>query len=281
MVSKQKSIFDKEPVKVQPKKKKKLEDEFVPFEESIFARPKKVIGNNSDSDDKIKYKEPEFFIKDDGISFEESIFAKPIKIIKESNNNGNREYKSFIKDDGISLEESLFAIRRITPKKDTKDNKVEYKRTEFLVHTDYVPFEESIFAKHKSVVSSTPVVISEDDIINLVKLFNKYKDIYMKEYISNTERLNIIDANTFNNCCILLENSLKVKIMDIEAYAIVKKIIRNACTCVEDTFYCYTNINRALMDFITELSPVISVYDMYHIIDRSYAEVINEFCGQK
>ncbi len=90
----------------------------------------------------------------------------------------------------------------------------------------------------------------------------------------------MIDANTYNICCMNLEESRKTKYISIEIYDLVKRVIKSACICIEDTFYCYTNMNKALLDLIAELHPDMDISIMYHIVDKSYAEVIDEFGGK-
>ena len=207
MVSKQRSIFDKEPVKVRSlKNQTKTEDEFVSIEDTIFCQRSIYKEDNDDKDD----------------------------------------------DD-----------------------------TKFVVHDDEVPFDESIFAKSKKKALIVSNVFSKEYKIDLEELFNKYKDIYAIEYILNVKRLNIMDVNTFNTCCINLEESRKTKVMNIDStYDLIKRIIKSVCTCTEDVFCCYTNMNRALLDLISELNPSMDTFTMYQVLDRSYVEVIDEFGGK-
>lgn len=231
MVSKQKSIFDKEPVKVRVQKEQTKTEDVVPFEESIFALNKK---------DKITDYSINLAPKEDFVPIEDTIFCQ----------------RSIIKDDNGE---------------DSEDN---------LSHDDEVPLEESIFAKRKKSVLVLPKAFPKECKINLDDLFNKYKDLYMSEYISNVNRSNMIDANMFNNCCVILEESRKTKVMNVEAYDIVKKVIKSVCTCVGDVFYSYTNINIVLLSLISELYPDMDTFTMYKILDRSYIEVIDEFGGK-
>lgn len=90
----------------------------------------------------------------------------------------------------------------------------------------------------------------------------------------------MIDSNMFNVCCMNLEESRKTKIMNIESYNIVKRIIKSVCTCVGDVFYSYTNLNVTLINLVTEVDLSADTTTIYHILDRSYAEVIDEFGGK-
>ena len=234
MASKQKSIFDKEPVKVRPQKHQPKTEDVVPFEDSIFALNKK---------DKV------------------AVHSEPL----------------VLKDDFVSIEDTIFCQRSVCQ----EDNDREDEDTKFVVHDDEIPFEESIFAKHKKRVTTVSNIPFMECKIDLEKLFDKYKDIYMNDYILNVKRLNMIDANTFNTCCINLEESRKTKVMNINTtYDLIKRIIKSVCTCTEDVFCCYTNMNRALFDLISELNPGMDTFTMYHILDRSYAEVIDEIGGK-
>lgn len=222
MVSKQKSIFDKRPVKIIKKEKNK--EEFVSLEDSIFASKRKK---------------------------EKHIESKQVED----------------KDEFVPIEDIIFC----TKTEEECDN-----NNDITVHDDEVPIEESIFAKKKKGVSSCSKVFSVDKKIDYEALFNKYKVLYMNETILNVQRLNMIDSNIYNNSCVLLEKSKKTKIMNVESYDMVKRVIKSVCTCVGDVFYSYTNMNKTLLDLISELDPEIDTSMMYHILDRSYAEVIDE-----
>jgi len=236
-MAKQKSIFDKVQVKVPQKEKTK--EEFIPFEESIFAKRKKSTAV------------PII------VPVEDTIFCQK----------SNDEY--------IPIEDTIFCQSGIYKDNDNEDNKT----NEYIVHDDEVPLEESIFARNKKKPSFTLKANSKDDKIDLEEVFNRYKVIYTNEYILNIKRLNMIDVDTFNNCCVLLDESRKTKFVNVQSYDIVKQIIKSVCTCVADTFYSYTNMNTALINLISELDTNIDVYTMYHVIDRSYSEAIEEFGG--
>lgn len=199
---------------------------------------------------------------DETVPFEESIFAikkkEPVVV------------KAVHEEEYVPIEDTIF-YQGSSYREEDDDNS-------FLSNDDEIPLEESIFAKPKKIVSS-PVVIKSKENINLNDLFMKYKDIYMNECICNKQRLNMIDSNTFNVCCVNLESSLKIKVMNIEAYDVMKKLIKSSCKCAEEAFYCYTNLNKCLIDLAHELNPNENVSVIFHMIDRSYAEVINELGG--
>ena len=148
-----------------------------------------------------------------------------------------------------------------------------------VVKESFVSIEDTIFCRRKE--NTGFLSRSEDSKIDTEDLFSRYKDIYLIEYTSNIKRLNVIDSGTFNRCCLLLEESRDMKIMNVEAYDIVKEVIKSACTCVEDAFYCYTNMNKALIDLVAELCPSMDIFTVWHVIDRSYAEVIEEFGSKR
>ena len=233
MASKQKSIFDKEPVKVRSQKDQTKTEDVVPFEDSIFALNKK---------DKVV------------------VHSEPL----------------VLKEDFVSIEDTIFCQRSVYQEDNNKDDE----DTKFIVHDDEVPLEESIFAQKKKGVTSNFKIPHKEKKIDLEEVFNRYKDIYMNEYILNTKRLNMIDSNIFNNCCVLLEESRKTKVMNAEAYDVVKRVIKSACTCVGDVFYSYTNMNRTLLSLISEMNPNMDTFTMWNVLDRSYIEVIDEFGGK-
>ncbi len=142
---------------------------------------------------------------------------------------------------------------------------------------EFVPFEESIFAKPKKKVLSISNTSSAESKIDLEEIFSKYKDLYTSEYVSNTRKLNMTDVNTYNTCCINLEESQKMKVINTEANNLVKKVIKSVCTCGEDVFCCYVSMNRTLINLISEVDPSMDTFDMYRVLDKSYAEVIDEF----
>jgi len=193
-MSKQKSIFDKVQVKVPQKEKTK--EEFIPFEDSIFAKRKKSI------------------VVSIVVPVEDTVFCQK----------SNDEY--------VPIEDTIFCQRGIYKDNDDEDNKTNV----YIVHDDEVPFEESIFVRNKKKPSFTLKANSKDYKINLEEVFSRYKDLYRNEYIMNIERLNTIDVNTYNNCCVLLEESRKAKIMNLESYDILKRVIKSVCTGVEDIF---------------------------------------------
>lgn len=238
-MSKQKSLFDKEQTKVLPKKEQiKTESEFVPFEESIFAKPKKS---------KVVKDTVQFIVNNIGdyVPIEDTIFC-PKKY-----HNTDKYYNTDIVD------------------KDNEDIK-------YIIYDDEVPFEESIFAKPKKSKVLKQEISDKDNEKRIKDLFEKYKEIYKREYISYIQKLYSVDADTYNQCCRNLE-SHKPKLMNIVNYDLSKTIIVNSCTSVEDVFYCYTNLNRALIDFLSELNPDILPNEIFDIIDISYAEVLSEF----
>ncbi len=203
-------------------------------------------------------------VAEDLIPFEESIFAKK----KKDEVKLNVDTIS-VKEDCVSIEDTIFCHKFID--KDNEDTKFEEQEGE-------VPFEESIFSKRKKSSSTVFKVQEKDNKFDPDELFRKYKDIYANEYILNIERLNMIDSDTFNRCCSLLEESRNVKLMNVEFYDLVKRVIKSKCTCVEDVFYSYyANISVSLINLIYEISPDITTDNLYHIIDRSYSEVIEEY----
>lgn len=197
------------------------------------------------------------------VSKQRSIFEEPVKV---------RSRKNQVRvEDVVPLEDSIFAKIIYKEKSDDDED------TKFNLCDDEVPFEESIFAKKKKTVSCSKV-LSKDLKIDYEALFSKYKDLNMKDFIYNTKNLNTVDANTFNVCCMNLEESKKiVGVMDIELYNIVKRVIRSTCTCVSDVFYSYINMNATLLRLISELHPNVDTFTIYQILDRSYAEVIEDF----
>lgn len=199
--------------------------------------------------------------KEETVPLDESVFA-----IKKNINS-----KLAIKDDSVSIEETIFYKGKICCDEENDDS--------YSSHEDEVPLEESVFAKPKKTLSSVNATNAKRKSIDLDALFKKYKDIYMNEYIYNKQRLNMIDSKSFNICCSNLESSLKTKVMNVESYDIMKKIIKSSCTCVEEAFYCYFNMNRCLIELANEINPNEDFSVIYHIVDRSYAEVISEFGG--
>ena len=234
MASKQKSIFDKEPVKVQPRNEQtKTEDEFISFEDSIFAKNKKS-----------------------------KVIVQPKSLIP--------------KDDFVPIEDSIFCPKYACHEENDKDDE----DNNLFVHDDEVPFEDSIFARHKKKV---PIVykLPKENKVDLEELFKKYQHIYMNDYIINVKKLYMINANTFDVCCMNLERSRGAKYMNTDTYDLVKRVIKSACVGVADTFYCYTNMSKTLLDLVSEMNPDMDIDVMYHIIDRSYAEAIDEFGGKR
>lgn len=291
MVSKQRNIFDK-PYKPKPKAKKVVE-ETIPFEESIFSikknKPKVEVVEEPIKELGSEIVENRVFNHDDGISIEDSIFAfNRRKLLKKSNSNGN---KVIVHEDNISLEESIFAIKKLpvidnvvdVVKEEPECIKKRYEdiEAEFLFNKGEIDFEDSIFAKPKKKVYVVPKEIEDKNKELMNRLYIKYKDIYMNEYISNTERLNEIDSNMYDVCCSNLERSKDVEIMNVEVCNLAKSIIRSVCTCAGDVFYSYTNPNFALIDFITEACPDLDVFDISTIIDKSYADVLDGFSVKK
>ncbi len=206
------------------------------------------------------------------VDFEDSIFAlkKKDKIVVHS--------ESLVsKEDFISIDDTIFCQKTIYKEENDEDNE----DTKFLIHEDEVPLEESIFAKKKKGVSSDFKIPHKEKKVDLEEIFNRYKDLYISEYISNTKRLIMIDANIFNNCCVLLEESRKTKVMNIESYDLVKRVIKSSCTCVGDVFYSYTNMNMTLLRLISEMNSDMDTFTMYNVLDRSYIEVIDELSNNK
>lgn len=198
---------------------------------------------------------------DDVVPLEDSIFAKKKKS-KVTVYSDDKHY--------FSIEDTLFCQKTEEKSDDDED-------TKFNLRDDEIPFEDSIFAKKKKTVSCSKV-LSKDLKVDYEALFNKYKDLYTMESIYNTKSLNTVDANTFNTSCMNLEESKKiVGIMDIELYNIVKRVIKSTCTCVNDVFHSYINMNATLLRLISELHPEVNTFTIYQILDRSYAEVIEDF----
>lgn len=225
---------------------------------SIFDKPIKV------------YPQKEQVKTEELIPFEDSIFAKKSKIVVHSE-------PLVSKDDFVSIEDSIFCQRTIYKEENDEDNE----DNKFLIHDDEVSLEDSIFAKKKKGMSSDFRIPHKEKKIDLDDIFNRYKDLYISEYISNTMRLNMVDANIFNTCCVLLEESRKTKVMNIESYDLVKRVIKSACTCVGDVFYSYTNMNMTLLRLISEMNPDMDTSIMYNVLDRSYIEVIDELGGKR
>ncbi len=205
------------------------------------------------------------------VPFEDSIFAlkKKDKVVVHSE-------PLVLKEDFVPIEDTIFCQSSIEQEDDDKDNE----GTKFIVHDDEVPLEESIFAKKKKCISSGFKISHKEKKVDLEEIFNRYKELYNCEYISNIKRLNMIDANIFNNCCFTLEESRKTKVMNIESYDIIKRIIKSTCTCVGDVFYSYTNMNFALISLIFEMNPDMDTSIIYNVLDRSYIEVIDELGGK-
>ncbi len=61
--------------------------------------------------------------------------------------------------------------------------KVQLRKERTETKDEFVPFEESIFAKPKKEKVQVFKLSIKEDKINLDELFNKYKDLYMNEYI--------------------------------------------------------------------------------------------------
>ncbi len=223
-------------------------------------------------DEPIKVRSQKFQPKtEEVVSFEDSIFAlkKKDKIVVHSE-------LLVIKEDFVPIEDTIFCQSSIEQEDSDKDNE----DTKFIVHDDEVPLEESIFAKKKKGISSGFKIPHKEKKVDLEDIFKKYKELYVFEYISNIKRMNMIDANVFNNCCFTLEESRKTKVMNIESYDIAKRIIKSTCTCVEDVFYSYTNMNFALISLISEMNPDMDTSIIYNVLDRSYIEVIDELGGK-
>lgn len=181
------------------------------------------------------------------------------------------------KEEFVSIDDSIFCQKAIYKEENNESDE----DTKFNLHDDEVLFEESIFAKKKKGMPSDFRIPHKEKKIDLDEIFKRYKDLYANEYILNTKRLIMIDANIFNNCCILLEESRKTKVMNIESYDLVKRVIKSSCTCVGDVFYSYANMNMTLLRLISEINPDMDTFTMYNVLDRSYIEVIDELGGKR
>jgi hypothetical protein len=275
---KQKSLFDKR-VEIQQKHIIKKE-EFVSLDESIFARHKKVDVDVKVDSDAVRfvtnkrgdYVPTTFIIHDDEVPLEESIFARHKKTKVDVKVGVNK----IVDEEYVDIRDTVFGNKTIYHDT-TKDEDIGFIP---IIQDDEVPFEESIFARHKKSKIYKNELSIEDNKIKLDNLFNKYKVLYLNEYIANIKKLHVIDAETYNTCCNNLEMSQSVKFMNTEYYDLIKRIIKTVCMSIESTFYSYTNLNRTFIHLNTEMNQDMDLFLSYSIVDKAYADVINEFGGK-